>query len=1369
MRCMRRYIFFFFLFLLHTGARLSQAQPNRPTFRLYTEEDGLCHRSVTCVTQDHEGFIWIGTADGLNRFDGTHFSHFKPHPDDTLSLSSGNILTLFEDSHHRLWAGTSAGLNLFDRNTLTFKRFLPEEGNPNSLKNQYVRAVFEDSKGRLWVGTWDGLCLFNETDHSFRYVPFPWPENRTIWNYNCIHVIKEDCEGKLWIGTMGGGLVVYNPAKGTFERYRHNPNDPNSPGNNEIRDIYIDKKDNVWVATWGGHLNLRRKGSRTFEKIKLPGSDKTGSLLQVTALCPTEGNSLWIGSEEGLFLYNTDKESFTHYNHNDNNPLSLKSKIVYRIFKDRQGGMWVHSTSDGLNYFHPDYPLFDYYFAIRGDSNTLKNNFIAGLTELDSAHILVRTHYGAQIFNPYTKTFTDTKLITQDNRPITQKNTEATLTVFDKRSQRNLLISLLDTSIYASTNYTTHGAYRLTENEYFILTRGGLVYYNLKSKHTVLIRPVSQYKWSINSIDTRSYLLIPPSRFLMYNTDNMQELVFLDTAWFRNPAHAGRNADTAAYRFVPIPIDGKIQYASCDEFNRVWVGTDRGLLRLNPDTKKTSRIYPFNKNTETEIELAIAENENILWLLTNQGLLRADIAAKTTRVFSKSDGLYSDRLNGKIALKTSAGLIVLGGNNGITVFDPKSIVPDSSTAPLVLEAVLLFNMPISPHKNQSDKQLPHITCDIRLLNHLVLKHNQNYLTFRFSALDYIAPEKIQYAYLLEGFDKQWNYCGNERSAYYMNLPPGRYRFHVKSTNSAGIWCSNELTFRLTIRQPWWKSSVARIIYIALILMLLAILRRVTLMRLHLRNQLEIEHMRHEKQQEIMRLEKEAEQMKTRFFMNISHELRTPLSLILGPVATLTGMNDLNKRARAMVMLIQRNASRLLLLVNQMLDLRKLDMNAMTLNSDEQDFVAFVQRIAENFDNWAKTKNINFLCNLPSPPLPFCFDADKMEKILVNLLSNAFKYTPRDGTIRVKAEIIPPQTNPLLSSNTLALCVSDNGPGIERSKQESIFKRFYQIDYQGHNQNQGTGIGLALTKELVELMQGQISVDSEPGKGTTFTLMFPFKTEPTNKSSNETDPDPINPLPANEFPLLLIVDDNPDMLLYLREHLNEQYRILEAPNGIAAFELAKENIPDLIISDVMMPGMDGFELCRLIKEELITSHIPVMLLTAFASREKQLEGLKKGADDYLTKPPDISQLLLKVKNLLATRKNLMNYISNERPEADAAETPADNPEHEFLLKIKTVVLQHLTDSDFTADHLGRELALSRRQLYRKVSALTNTTVNDLINEVRLSEARNFLISNDMSLIEIAMNVGFTDPKHFGRLFKERFGVTPKQFAIQHKQS
>jgi signal transduction histidine kinase/DNA-binding response OmpR family regulator len=823
-------------------------------------------------------------------------------------------------------------------------------------------------------------------------------------------------------------------------------------------------------------------------------------------------------------------------------------------------------------------------------------------------------------------------------------------------------------------------------------------------------------------------------------------------------------------------IDNNFLSAYEDQKGTLWLGCQNGLVKFNRLKNNFTRFYGNNGFVDGGVSQILEDDHGYLWMSTGNGITKFNPVTGEFKDYYSTSYFPEIKFYNKVGCKSKNGEMYFGGKNGFIRFHPDSIKDNPFIPPIVITSFRKFEKPFPFGKE------------------IELSHSDNFISFEFAALSYISSAENQYAYKMEGVDKDWVYCGTRRFASYPNMDPGEYVFRVKGSTSNRVWNEAGTSIKIIILPPWWKAWWAYLSYAGIFIFALYGIRRYELNRLHLKNQVKLDEV-------VLKEKEETEKIKSTFFANISHEFRTPLTLILGPAEKISSdtSDDVKKDAN----IIKRNSRRLLQLINQLLDLSKLESGKLKLEVSKGNIVSFVKGVALSFESLAESKDI-ILKLLPEKEfIELYFDKEKMMQILTNILSNAFKFTPKEGKITVSVKTNPPSFPPLLkgelNGGSVEIKIRDTGIGISHEEIPKLFDRFYQVDSSHTREYEGTGIGLALTKELVELHHGGIKVESEKGSFTEFTLEFPLGrdhlkdeeiveeketkvilSETKNlivpeQENNKVEADLVDSsskTPQNDIEMkedktiILIVEDNYDMRQYIRESLDGNYLIEEAVNGEQGVRKAEKIIPDLIVSDMMMPKMDGNELVKILKNDEKTSHIPIILLTAKAGQENKLEGLETGADDYLTKPFDIKELQVRIKNLIDIRKKLQEKFSKIGSRtSEINEKKLNSIDEKFMLRVGEVIEKHISEEEFDTEEFSKEIAMSRSHLHKKLKALTGKSASLYVRSVKMIKAKKMIEEQTGNISEIAYSLGFSSPAYFTRCFKEEFGYPPSAKGIK----
>jgi len=1371
----------------------SIAQTNNIRFEHLTVNDGLSSNTVNCIYQDSQGFMWFGTAGGLSKYDGYNILIFSHDPKDSSSLSDNYVKAIQEDKHGNIWIGTSNGLNKLNPTTGNIEYFFNRMDNPNSLSSNNIMSLYIDKNDTIWIGTDKGLNkleIFKNHVNSletYQYKHYQHDEyNQNSLSNNVIIKIYEDRSGVLWIGTRNG-LNAFDRTNETFTRYFNDPADPFSISGNHITEIYQDENNNLWIGTGyvresgvtvydkSGLLNRYNKNSNKF--FRYEKNDDPFYISFVSSIVEDRSRKLWFGAIEnhGLYQYDEQSNQFIRYGYYQNNPYSLSSNMVTDLFVDKSGILWIATNQVGINKYDPNKDKFNHFEYLPGIENNLHSNNITGIIEDSFGKVWLGT-WGKKttVFDPVSGLFEKYTYILYFKKPKIDPRHLSwpwVTNVYEDKSKNIWIGTTIGLNKYNRKTKTYKKYFDNPKNPNdpnFISS--DYIYSILHDKHGDL--------W-IGTINGLNRMNIKDETFKHYfhNPDDITSIsantiycIYEDKSgdlWLSsyNGLHKYDRNNDQFIRYQHDKLDksslsnNSIWVISEDNSGNIWVGTMGGLNKFDKSTN-TFTYFATQDGLPNNHVLGILEDDNKnLWISTANGLSKFDLNNMTFRNYDVDDGLQSNEFNFHSYHKGKSGRFYFGGNNGFNTFYPDSIKDNPYIPPVVITSFNILDKPFPISKPISD------------IDHIQLSHDQNIISYDFVSLNYTNSHKNRYAYILEGLESEWIHCGERRFARYSNIPPGDYTFRVKGSNNDRIWNEEGASIKIIITPPWWKTNLAYVSYFILFGLIIYLIWHFQMKRIRLKHDMEMEHMQSEKYQEIDRL-------KSHFFANISHEFRTPLTLILSPIEQLLSDTFIGNIKEGYVT-IRSNAKKLLRLVNQLLSLSKLEAGQIKLYVSEKDIVSIFKRIVNLFSSLAQRKNIDLKYAFPKSLIIY-FDEEKIDIILTNLLSNAFKFTPEGGEI----EVAVGKNNELLTLGTTAtdfvkITISNTGSYIPENQLDKIFDRFYQVE--SNNHVEGTGIGLSLTKDLVELHHGKITVKSKVGKKTTFTILIPtlkenYKSEEIveykvddrkiEEVYHEIKPPEIeidvDKTAIQELPKVLIVEDNEEVRKYLRKNLEEKYNIFVASNGKIGFEQAEKQLPNLIISDVMMPEMDGFEFCDKIKSEIATNHIPVILLTARATREDRLEGLKTGADEYLPKPFDLEELFIRIENLIKQRRGLKEQFLKE--ELFGIDKITSHPaEQEFVEKITQVINQNINNGDYTVNDFAHDIGLSRAQLFRKLKVWTNQTPNDFIRLYRLKKAAILLKNKSHNVIEAAFAVGFKDASYFTRSFKKQFGKTPKEFV------
>jgi signal transduction histidine kinase/ligand-binding sensor domain-containing protein/DNA-binding response OmpR family regulator len=1346
-----------FVTTLLATAQKNYTEPSNLSFKNLTTKDGLSQSSVIAIIQDSKGYLWFGTRDGLNKFDGTNFIKFRHNSEDNNSLSHSWVTCIFQDKDDNIWVGTKNGLNLFNPNNNNFTQ-IKKTSTGISVSDNQIWDIAQTHDNRIIVSTKKGLTDINYKKSISTYIK----KNRNNPNspsHNNIRCFLNTNDGYLWLCTIDKVDRIHL-ATNTWEHFDYPKKTDKSAHVINTPVLFKDSRGTIWLGYENG-IAFLPPHTTTFKDFLFKNEKKINT--GVRTISEDLNNNLWIGSYSGLHILNTKQQIFKRFTHDDNNPKSLSQNSIYKIIRDSKGDMWIGTWAGGINYFDHSYDNFKQ-ISSGASSNMLNYKVVSSILETKNNNLWIGTEGGGLNFlNKKTEQFTYYKHDPNDKNSI---------------SSNNIKSMILDQN----------------ENLWIGTHDGGLNFLEANKKPFAFVK---FHKKQSNGIDLKKYRIISlledvnnniwigtlSNGIIIYNTNtkSFKELESSTNAsscliQSRNPDFIFTNGPSGLSKinihtknnenldiFNSEGYKPKTNCAYEQEDKTLWIGTEgQGLFEYDPKTKK-SKKYGIAEGLLNEVIYTILpDNNNHIWLSTNNGISRFNLLTKEIKNFDESDGLQGNEFNYGAALKNKNGILLFGGTNGLNYFEPKSIA----------ENTFIPNINITSIKVNNQSFLNTIDG----ISDIELKYNQNDFSISFNALSYSQSNKNQYAYKLIGFDKNWNYKENKKEANYTNLDEGTYSFKVIASNNDGLWNEKGKLINITILPAPWKTWWAYTIYIIIFGLLTYFIRSITLTRILEKNELKQEKLDKEKLEEV-------NQMKLKLFTNISHDFRTPLTLIIGPLQRMMKEKKGNSFIQEQHQIMNRNANMLLDLINQILDFRKSESGKLELYASKSDLITFVNSIKTAFDDLANHKNVEYHLESQFESIDVWFDKIKMKKIIFNLLSNAFKYNQDNSRISIK----------ISSENEsyISIEVTNFGEVIPRETLNHVFDRFYRFDQEGIQS--GTGIGLALTKSLVELHSGQISVTSSIEKGTCFKVTFPLGEAHLSKSQkitenqdfteevdssqpfylekdiNTTKEDDLEKQTKEDHtPTLLIVEDNEDVRNFVKRIFAEKYHILEANNGKTAVDITHKNQIDLIISDVMMPEMNGFELCEHIKSNITTSHIPVVLLTAKTAEAHQKTGYTIGADAYITKPFDDSILEVRVDNLLNTRKSLISKFKKDlilEPK-ELAFTSADE---QFLEQAIKIIEENISDPEFNVNFFTSKMNMSRSVLYRKLKAITDQSITEFIRTIKLKKAGQLIAQTQLNISEIAYEVGFNDLKYFRKCFKSQFNSLPSDYRINNSKT
>lgn len=1348
--------------------------PTLPKIEFEHISKGLSQNTVTCILQDTDGFMWMGTRNGLNRYDGVEFKEYKLLSHDSVSLGLGHVVCIYQDSNGVLWVGTrDRGLSYYlpDREVFIY----PNEDKPeNRLTQISVTSILEDKDQDFWVATArNGLFLYNRQDGTiYNYRSHSYDANSLSGNN--LSMIKQDPNGNIWVGTQGHGLNLFDKKANRFYSYKYESDNPSSLSNNDVRKILITSKGDLWIGTHHG-LNLMYRDTFNrvaFRRFHQDNAKTSLSYSVISALEEDNYGNIWIGMEnEGLSVYNSHEDAFSYYFADPKQPASLGGNSIWSIYKDNTGIMWLGSLNSGVNKYNPQSKRFSHYLHNPFSSTSLSHNYVSCFLEDKQGNLWIGTDGGGLNYldrqsgqfrhfkhDPQDPTSLGSdavlSLIKDPEGRLWVGTWEGGLNLYDPRTESftRYIHNPEDTASIASNNIFAM-MIDSRENFWIAASGGALDLFNPESgdfRHFGRFSHCSIFKILE---DQKGNIWIGSDGFGLSRLDTTGSLA----------------ADFKHYNDLenhPRSVISMLQ----DSKGNFWLGTEgSGVVQFDPETS-TFTSYLKEPRLSHQVINGILEDDNgYLWFSTNRGIWKFDPIKITFRNYDNADGIQADEFIRGSYNSCNDGKMLFGGINGFNEFYPDAIRDN-----LHVEAVYLNEFRINQQVIKPGQPGSPLNKHINKTSEITLSHDQSIFSIDYVTPDYTHGENNQYKYILEGYDDDWQMVGSNRTATYTKIPHGRYLFKVKGSNSDGIWNEQAASLIINISPPWWKSTPAILVYLVLAVGGLWGSRQLVVYRERLNSQLQLEHLELQKLQEM-------DDMKSRFFANISHEFRTPLTLIQEPLRNIYSSN-LTGKTRQQFRVMLRNTQKLLTLTNRLLDLSKLGVGSLKLMASEHELSKFLKIISESFKSQAERQSIKFKFIDKGCPERLFYDEEKLEDVMYNLLSNALKFTPEYGSVIMEARTVTRD-----DQQWAQVKITDSGIGIPSGQVPNIFDRFYQASNRETASNNGSGIGLALTKELVELHQGIIRVISEEGKGTTVIVQLPCGTEHLRQSQIVASKTPEVTIDGEltgigtikedkkervleKLPLILVVEDDEDMRAYISEYLETNHRVVEAGNGQEALTIATKALPELIISDIHMPVMDGVELCKRLKQDSRTSHIPVLLLTGRIDQENELRSLEHGADYYFTKPFNSKLLQLTVNNILQSREVLRNhYTGSDKASIEPSQVKMSSGSERFIQNALACVEENISNPEFSVIELGKGVGLSRMQLYRKLKSVTGQSPNEFIRTIRLKRAAQLLERSNYTISEITYQVGFNDLQYFRECFKKHFDVTPSKFLDQRNQS
>jgi signal transduction histidine kinase/ligand-binding sensor domain-containing protein/DNA-binding response OmpR family regulator len=1314
-------------------------------FSNLTTRDGLPTNFISSVAQDSRDFMWIGTSNGLCRYDGYHFRVFKRGESES-TIIDNEVSALLVDGDF-LWVGTWRGLSRI--NTLTF-----EIERINFAGKNAIRALHKDKSGNIWIGTSNGLLRYRNEDRSLVI----YTNEQNGLSHNMVRCIFDDAAGNLWIGTYDK-LNKLRPGQSQMEIVDLKGAYKPALKNNLIVDIkpVIGSDSMIWVGTETGLYKLNIASHR-YAHFNNHNSALSNEVIKHIYSDP-EGN-VWLGTDFGLSILNISTGQVRSHFHNPQIAHSLANNVIWQIFEDKGGVIWF-ATSNGLSRINKYRSYYQYQEILHEINGQTIGNQLKSIITSSDGMLWMATLHGVVKLDPRTGS---KHVFDIDSPPDERLLLNNVSTLFEDDIGRIWIgtaggINLWDPDAKKMHAITANANNGLTSNYISKFTKSADGSYWVTAWEGGMFRvvkgfddPAQMHFEFIGDFASPLHTYALNALWAVHNNElHRIDVQTYETKSITAFSEGAQGKDIYALHYMPG--------------ESIWAGTTNGLIEYRVQSD-SAIFHPIITGNDFELNNLISDRNNNIWSATNNKVIKFNASTKQVEIFPLNRDLPLKSFSSNCVTLDESGRIIFGGDNGFIILDP-SARPNHYRPQVFITSLALNNKPVLPFQHVGEKVI--LTKDISFTDRIELAYAQRSIAFEFASLHYWQPENNVYAFKLDGFDEDWSYVsGVKNFAVYSNLAPGSYTLRVKGSNNFGVWTDEESQLTIVVKPPLFLSKpfLAGYAVLAAVLVFLGI--RIYIIRLHYRTQLKVARLEREHAEEII-------QTKQQFFTNISHELRTPLSLIIPPIQQIAKNDNLDAESRSLIDIAEKNSQRLLRLINQILDFRKLEHENKTLTISWFDLVAFSRELYALFADKAARKEIQFTFHTDLDQVMLWADKEKVEIILFNLLSNAFKFTPKGGNISVWIGVDQER----FSHGAVVMSVSDTGIGIAREEQSRIFEQFYQ-SRDAKRFEDGSGIGLTLVSEYTRLHKGDIKVESVKGSGTRFSVLlplgdshFPVKDVAPEKeiaivATQSAEKEYRYDLRATK-PLILLAEDNGDMVTFIKVSLQAKFTFVVAENGEEALAKVHSMVPDLIISDIMMPGMDGLTFCRHIKKDNKTSHIPIILLTARSLTSQVIEGIKVGADIYMTKPFDVALLEAHIEHLLDRQRELAGYFKHELMTEPLSSSHKENEDDRFLKKVMNTIEANIANPDFGVEMLSDELGMSSTHLYRKLKSLTRISASEIIKRYRLKKASLLLINKEGNISEIMYDVGFSNLSYFIKCFKSEFGVTPKEFQLRESKT
>lgn len=1314
------------------------------TFTNYSVDDGLSSNTVWDIKQDDFGFMWFATKNGLTRFDGYNFKTYQYSDNYHEGLGNNLIHSILKVEHNFLWLGTENGIFIFNLKEELFSHF-------PYLKDEIIYDLKEDDTGKIWIATSNkGVLKFDPSNDKITI--FDSNKSKSRLSSNEVRELLIASDGKIWVGTFQTGIDIIDPVDNSIYNLEINNSEL---GSNSIFSIYQDRKSNIWVGTFGGGLNLWLPAEGKFKTFNKQSSNINSNI--VRSIYQDEERRLLIGTEQGLNILDLESEQFTHYTYSTDDSRGISDNAIYSIFEDNNEGVWFGTYFGGVDYSQMGTTFFDYYYPTNA-SNTLNGRAVSSFLEDESGNFWIGTEDGGlSYFDAKLGTFQNypfkegQELLSYHNIHSLYKDKKGRiwigtfsggLNIYDKSTGK---VKIYKNEANDSSTLPGNNVFCIYEDRggtIWVGTTAGLCTYDRKTDSFVSVGEMNMDKTFVRSI---------------YEDDT-------GTIWFATYGEGliGKKLATNKWKYFNLDGEfddlGPIITLEDDHAGNLWLGTEEhGLVKFNiadESFKIYNKEYGIDANSVYGI---LQDSERTLWLSTNNGLYNFNPQKRKAVHYNDGDNLQSYQFNYNACYKAADGRMFFGGIKGFNTFYPNRISKDSIKGNIVWTNFQLFNKDVSVGKNHSI-----LTEAINYTDEINLSHNQSTLSIEYASLNFSNATKVKYAYRMEGFEEGWNYVDHQRKATYTNLSPGNYKFIVKATTNDENWDVPHKALTISISPPFYQTAFAYMFYILILIALFLWGKSTVVERTARKNKIRLERLS-------IQQEKEFYNQKIDFFTTMAHEIRTPLSLIMAPLEKLKDSKNLSQFVDSQLSLMSKNTDRLLNLVNQLLDFRRIESDVYEIHKEKLNLVIFLQSMFSKFSAMEYQYDVRFSMNTKLSNLNAMADSEALTKIFNNILINAFKFASTKVILSIKEPFEDENGN-----HYALTTIEDDGPGIPKEELGNIFRKYFKVTNKDSPYSNliGTGIGLSLAKSLIEKHGGYLEVESKPNVSTVFNIFLPClgntKEIRTKKVLPiENQPSIIEKDESSVSEVILIVEDDTALLKFIEQSLSEDgYDVLTARNGSEALDALETQDCSLIISDIMMPVMNGLDFCQTVKNSQSFCHLPLVLLTAKTNSQAEILGLQYGADAYISKPFIWKHVRAVVNNLLRSRAILKEKFASQ-PFTTAETLTTHVGGKKFLEKITKLIEEKIKDPTLSVTELSRELGMSRSSLHKKLKSISGKVPNEFIRLLKLKHAAKLLYQNEYNISQIGYMSGFNSPSYFSKCFFDQFKTTPSEFLEKQK--